>query len=378
MSIALLLLLLIIPIPAKAVEYFATYEGTGTESDPFRAHSNIINTECTSLRLDNTRINGIALCSGPTLPVRAGVRQIDLTAPLTSQQKTFLASVLGRPITETTVGEVLSAIVDANAINLKRSRDGKQRLMVKGQEVWSRSAPLASYVPDILHWLNVAFHLPVVVPAYLVSVTTAWAATSVAETFTCPDDTDGTYVCDHTWTRYTGTAAAGIVSNTLRMTNAAATNLLYNSTALDSTDMLHRITIKTLTRVSATNAEAGPGVRHTGTSTSTYAFCVLRDAASPIARVGNVLDGVATEDGTVGVTIGSDDTLETRAVGDQLSCKHNGVTILGPLTDNTGSGNVKGMVRFSGSGGADSLATVDDSFAQVVTARRAVAPQVLQ
>lgn len=367
MTILLLLIALLCPALAQAqLYYLATYEGMGTDADPFRAHSNIPGTDCKSLRANEAQQAGYALCSGPSLPVRAGVHQIDLGAVLTAQQKTFLANVLGRTVTETTVGEVLSAIVDMNSLSLKRGRDGQQRLVIKGREVWSRPAPLSSYVPEAWERFTHLF-----VPS------SAWAATTLDEDWNCADDNTPSYFCDHTWVRYSGTTAE-LITNSLRNVNSVGTNLLYNDSTLDSTDMLHRVTVSSISRGTATNVSGGAGARHTGTSTSTYVYCVARDAATQQVAYGHVVAGSNTEDGAVSATLANGDIIEVRAVGDQLSCKHNGTTVLGPITENTGSGNVNVMVRFSGSGTATTtLVSLDDSHAEVVVpGRRAVAPLV--
>lgn len=378
MIFVLVIFALFIPTFAQAqVTYFANYEGTGTTTDPFRAHSNIRGTECKSLRANETQATGMALCIGPSLPVRAGIQEIDFDAPLTAQQKTFLANALGRPVTETTVAEALTALIDAKAVAMKRWKDGRHHLVLKGREFWSRSAPLSSYVPSVLHALNAAFHLPVLVPSYLLSTTVAWAAATLDEDWNCTDDPTTPFVCDHTWTLYQG-VVAGIVSGTFRTVNSAALQIAYNGTALDSTDMLHRVTIASIDRGTATSVTGGAGVRHTGTSTSTYVFCVARDAASDAVEFGHVIAGAVTVDGTVSATVSAGDTIEAKAVGDRISCKHNGTVVLGPITENAGNGNVNVNVRMDGTGTATTtLVALDDSHAEIVSPRRATAPMVL-
>ncbi|MDH5251959.1 MAG: hypothetical protein OEW25_01430 [Nitrospira sp.] len=345
------------------VTYFATYEGTGTEGDPFRAHSNIPGTECKSLRANETNAAGVALCSGPSLPIRAGVVSVDLVGTLSTPQKAVLGALLGRAVAETTIEGVLSAVLDARAVPLRRWSDGRQRIVIHGREIWSRPAPLASYLPDIWHAVKNIFTAPI-----------AWAAATLSEDWNCADDTTPNYVCDQTWVLSTGSTAT-MEGNALRNTNSTSTNVLYSTSTLDATDMQHRVTVSSIDRGTATNVAGGPAIRNPGTGTSTYVYCVLRDAATDQVELGHVVTGSLTSDSTDTVTVANGDTIETIGIGDQVSCKHNSVTVLGPLTENTGSGNVNINVRFSGSGTATTTSVVlDDSFAELATAAATFGP----
>ena len=357
--VILIFAFLLVPALAQAqVTYLATYEGTGTDADPFRAHSNIVGTECKSLRPNETLATGIAICVGPSLPVRAGVREIDLSAAVTVAHKTFLAAFLGRPITETTVGEVLSAIIDKNGISLKRGADRRQRILIKGQEIWSRPAPLTSYLPDVWRVVKGLVMAPV-----------AWAATSLTADFNCADDATSTFSCNgYTWTLRSGSAMQ-LLSNAFQSLNTVAPQANINATVLDSTDMLARVVVSTINRGTATNVSAGAVVRHTDTATSTYNYCVVRDAASDEIELGHVTTGSLTADANIAATVANGDTIEVQALGDQLSCKHNGAVVAGPLTENNGLGNVNAGMRTSGSGTATTTTVIlDGCYASVASA----------
>jgi hypothetical protein len=386
MWIALVIALSIaIPFVSTSVEaqqtdflYIATYEGTGTEADPFRAHSNIRGTECTELRSDQTKGMGLALCEGPVLPTRAGIRDLTGKRTIAKADRDSLLAAGGVSLTSTTFDGLISELVDKQNISLAR-QNGRQRISIKGKEVWSRPAPLASYLPDAVGVLKTAFHLPVSIPSYIVSTATAWAAATLNETWTCADDSDGYYSCDNTWTRGGGSVIA-IVSNTLRTINSVAVQFVFVTGAgVDSTNMYHRLTLTNIARGTATDVAGGPGIRHTGNATATYVYCVARDGATDELEYGQLVAGLRTSSGTVAATVANGDTVEVRAVEDQLSCKHNNVTVLGPITNNTGNGNVRPAIRMSGSGTATTTSVVaDNSLVGVISTRQHIAPLVYQ
>lgn len=368
MKIFITFLFWFLPVVAQAnVAYLAPYEGDGTEANPFRATSGIRGTECKSLRANETVVSGLAYCEGPSLPVRVGVINLTGKRAILKADRDKILAERGISLTATTVDGLISELVDTQGVSLKR-KDGKQFIYVKGHEVWSRPAPLSSYIQDI--------------PALLASMfspSVASAVPSIDETWNAADDSASPITGDHSWVVSGGTAAA-LVSNTLRTVNSVIVQTLYNTTALDSADMLHRVTLTTIDRGTATDIAGGVGARHTGTGTATYVYCVLRDAASDEVEYGHVVSGARTADGTVAATVANGDTVEVRVVGDQLSCKHNGTTVLGPITENTGAGNVKTMVRFSGSGTATTTTVImDNARAELATSatRRAFAPVVL-
>lgn len=354
------------------VLYLAPYQGDGTDANPFRADSNIRGTECKSLRPNEAQLAGYALCKGPSLPVRAGVIDLSGKRAITKADRDAIGADRSLNITATTFDGLITELADKQNVSLGR-KEGRQRISVKGEEVWSRPAPLASYIPDVLHGLNVAFHLPVLIPSYLISTATAWAIASIDETWTAADDSATPIIGDHTWV-VSGGIVVALVSNTIRTINSVTVQTLYNTTALDSTDMLHRVTLTTIARGTATDIAGGPGARHTGTGTSTYVYCVARDAASDEVEFGHTVAGVRTADGTVAATVADGDVVEIRAIGDQLSCKHNGTTVLGPITENTGSGNLNIMLRFSGAGTATTTTVIMDNSRAEMASNAAFGP----
>ena len=353
--LAFLLLYLTPTIAQAQVQYIATYEGDGTEADPFRAHSYIRGTECKSLRADETKADGWAYCVGPSLPARAGIINLSGKRPLVKADRDKILSDSGLSVSSTTVDGLLSELVDSQGVSLKRT-DGRQKIVVKGLEVWSRPAPLSSYLPDAWQFVKNLIAGPVV-----------WAAATITEDWNCADDSTSPFVCDHTWVRSVGTTAT-LASNSLRNVNSVGSNVFYNETVLDSTDMRHLVTVSSISRGTATNVAGGAAVRHAGVGGSTYNYCVARDAASTEIEYGHVTAGALTTDGTVSATVADGDTVESIARGDQISCKHNGVLVLGPLTENNGSGNVLIGLRFSGAGTATTtLVVLDDAIAGLAT-----------
>lgn len=360
-----LYLLLIAGQASAQVLYLSPYEGDGTEANPFRATGGIPGHFCKSVRASETQPAGYGLCKGPSVPVRAGVIDLSNKRAVGKSDRDKMRAEGGLTVTATTFDGLISELVDSQNVSLGR-KNGRQRIVIDGQEIWSRPAPLSSYLPDVWRFAKNLFTAPV-----------AWAAATVSETWNCADDNTPNYVCDHTWVRYSGSTAE-ILSNTLRNVNSVGTNLLYNDSTLDSTDMLHRVTVSLIDRGTATNVSGGPGARHTGTTTSTYVYCVARDAATQQVEYGHVVTGSLTTDGTVSTTVADGDSIEVWAIGDQLSCKHNGNLVLAPITENTGNGNVNPMVRFSGSGTATTtMVALDNSYTSNiipsdVTRRRSV------
>lgn len=367
-------LCLLVPTGLQAqVTYFATFEGDGTEANPFRAHSNIQGTECISLRANETQLSGIAFCDGPSLPVRAGIRQVDLGAPLTAQQKTFLATILGRTVTETTVAEALTALADANALNLKRWPDGKHRLFLKGREILSRPAPIAwrDIYREVLRFPVVAMHA--IIDA-AISAPLAFAA-SLSSTFTCADN--ASLNCEGvTWTEFSGSSWA-IVGNTAELSNTVATNAARAETDLNTNSMLVGATITALSRNSATEAHVGLIARKENSATITYYYGMCKDlAGTDECEYGYVVTGSRTSLGTSSTdSPGVGDLMELIIYGDQLSFRMNGVTVLGPTTNSTIASDFRRAgIRSSGSGTADNTVGLDNWYARDYPSRRASTP----
>lgn len=350
------LTLVLIACEASAqVLYLSPYEGDGTEANPFRATGGLPGHTCKSLRASETQQAGYGLCSGPSVPIRAGVIDLSNKRAVGKGDRDKIFNERGLAVTASTFDGLISELVDSQSVSLGR-KNGRQRIVVAGQDVWSRPAPLSSYLPDIWRFVK-----------DLVSTPVAWAAATITETWTCADDSTPSYVCDHTWVRSNGTTAQ-VLTNSIRNVNSVGSNTLYADTALDSTDMQHTLTVVDIDRGTATNVGGGPGIRNPGTGTGTYVYCVARDAASDEIELGHVVAGSLTTDATVSATIANGDTITTVGVGDQVSCKHNGVTVIWPITENTGSGNVNIAIRFSGSGTATTtLVALDDSHAEFAT-----------
>lgn len=366
--VLLIFFILLVPSLTQAqVEYLATYEGSGTEADPFRAHSGIRGTECKSLRATEKSAAGWAYCVGPSLPARAGVINLSGKRLLVKAERDKILSDSGLSVSSSTVEGLLSELVDSQGVSLKRTA-GRQRIVVKGREVWSRPAPLSSYLRDI----------PAMV-AGLFESAVAMAASTLSENFETGgvDDTTSPFVAQHSWVS-TGGTAHGIKSNKYEVTNSVSVHETYSTTTLDSTDMQVRAVLNA-TRGSATNIGGAVTGRHDGTGTPTFVYCMGRDAATPFAEYGQKVAGALTVHGTVNTTISAGSTITLTALGDQISCAVDGVVVLGPLTDNTGSGNVRVGTRTQGSGTATTaVVTLDDLYAALASERRPIAPLVLQ
>lgn len=342
-QILLTIVLLSVSSLAQAqVLYLSPRIGAGTEANPYRAHG--VYRDCTPL-------GGYFICEGPSVPNETGVVGLPLTKAtrLSAGQKTALGTVTGRAAKDT-VEDVVWDLADLSGRKYLIDKAGFQHIKIRGRELAVRPAPLASRIPDMLHALKDAF-----------STVVAWAASPLSETFTCADDSDGTYACDFTWSR-TGGSTAEIVSNTLRTVNSSATQILTNTTVLDSADMLHRVEIVQIDRASATSRAGGPAIRYL--NSSNYLFCTLRDAASDEMVFGEVVANVLTELSTASVTAANGDTVEARCVGDQCSCRHNSVVVIGPTTEASHQTEDNIGIRFTGSGtDASALVVIDNSYA---------------
>lgn len=368
MRLLVIVLSLLIGTPAFGqVKYLAPYEGVGTDANPFRAIGMGPGVQCKSLRPSETQVAGFAYCDGPVLPAHPDI--IAMTGKKTPSvaDKGLLLKHYGRGFTALTHDELLNEIVDSQNTSL-RVKGGRQSIMVKGEEVWSRPAPLRAYLPDVLHALDAAFHLPMHVMTYAASTAVAYAASTITETWTAADQDADPTVADHTWSRYQGTNVE-VVSNQLKYLSTTTLNLMYNSsTSMDDDDMQHQFTIISLGRDTATSVGGAPTVRHSAGAPSTYIYCLARDASTDEIDIGHVSAGTTTVDGTANVTVASSDTLITKVVGDQISCVHNGSTVLGPLTENTGAGNLRIGLRFAavGTASASTQITIDDNVATLI------------
>jgi hypothetical protein len=315
---------------AQAI-YLAPYEGDGTDANPFRATGLLLGHTCKSMRSSEQQQTGYGLCKGPMVPVRAGVINLSGKRAITKADRDQMLADSSITTTATTFNGLISELVDSQNVKLA-SKAGRQRIIIGNDEIWSRPAPLSSYIPDILL-------APVKVADWLISTPVAWAAATLTEDWNCADDSTSPFTCDHSWVRSVGSTAT-LASNSLRNVNSVGSNVFYNDTSLDSTDMRHRVTIASISQGTATNVAGGAVVRHAGAAGSTYIYCVARDAASDEIEYGHVSSGALTTDGTVSATVANGDTIESIAVDGQVSCKHNGVLVLGPLTESTGDGNV--------------------------------------
>lgn len=341
--IILILVFFLAPTFAHAQAlYLSPRIGAGTEANPYRAHG--VYRDCASL-------GDYFVCEGPSVPNETGVVGLppSKATRLSVGQKTALGAVTGR-VAKDTVEDVIWDLADLGGHKYAIDKKGLQHIKIRGRELAVRSAPLAARIPDMLYALKDAF-----------STAAAWAASPLSETFTCADDSDGSYTCDFSWSRAGGSTAA-IVSNTLRTVNSSATQILLNTTALDSADMLHRVEIVQIDRVSATNRAGGPAIRYL--NSTNYLFCTLRDAATDLMVFGEVVANVLTELSTASVTAANGDTVEARCVGDQCSCRHNNVAVIGPTTEASHQTEDNIGIRFSGSGSdASALVVIDNSYA---------------
>lgn len=353
----ILTLLLLCAVPslshAQAI-YLAPYEGDGTEENPFRANDKILGAGCKSLRSSESQRDGLGLCKGPHLPARAGV--IDQKHTITKADRDALSADLKLTITAATFDGLIAELVDKQNISLGR-KDGRQRIVLQGEEIWSRPAPLSSYLPDV--WQVVKS---------IVAVPVAWAAATLTADFNCADDATSTFSCNgYTWTLRSGSAMQ-LLSNAFQSLNTVSPQVNINATELDSTDMLSRVVVSSISKGTATNVSGGAVVRHTNTTTSTYNYCTAFDGATDEIEMGHVTAGSRTADVNVAATVANGDTIEMMALGDQLSCKQNGVLVAGPITENNGSGNVHAGIRTSGSGTATTTTVIlDDWYASVAS-----------
>lgn len=361
MILALLILLLLPSWATAQVVYLSPYTGDGSEANPFIAAGVRQGGLCTSLRADPTKVGGYALCSAPSLPVADGVIDLSGKRPIAKADRDKILAERGISVTATTFDGLLSELVDSQDVRLNRV-DGRQRIILKGQEVWSRPAPLASYLPRLRDILSA----PIRFVDGLITPTIAWAA-SLTEDWNCADHASSLN-CDHAWATFQGIVLA-LVSNRADVTNSVLVQLARNTTTLDTDHMRVGVTIANIARGTATDVSGGVLARKDSSGTSTYLYAVVRDAATDQVETGDVVSGTRTVQGSLDTTVANGDLIELQVVNDVVSVFLNGTLVQGPYTNTVGDGNMLAGIRFAGTGTATTTnVALDNWFAYDVSA----------
>lgn len=358
--ILLLLLALLLPSLATAqVLYLSPYTGDGSEANPFKGAGVGQGALCSDIRADKTRADGYAICRGPVLPGAPGVIDLSGKRAIGKADRDKILAERGITIRGATFDALISELVDGQGVRLKRV-DGRQRIILNGEEVWSRPAPLASYLPS----LEETLYAPVQLVEWLVTPTLAWAA-SITEDWNCANNASLT--CDHTWNTFQGVVMA-LVSNRADTTNSVSVQLARNATSLDSDQMRVGVTVANIARGTATDVSGGVLARKENSGTATYLYAVLRDAATDQVETGDVISGTRTVHGTIDTPVVNGDLIELQVVNDVVTVFHNGTAVLGPYTNTTGDGFLQGGVRFAGTGtGTTTNVALDNWFAYNVS-----------
>ena len=340
----------VLATPAYAqVLYLSPYQGDGSEATPFIPHGVGQGAQCAPLPTH-------AICTWDHVPVASGVVELTNNRAITGLERARIASNSKHAVTAPRANALISELVDTEQLSL-RPKNRRQRIVIQGREVWSRAAPLASYLPS---WREV-LQAPVRLVEWMVMPAVAWAATTVTETFNAADQDLNPFTGDHVWHRDVGQSIE-ILNNELDVQFTSSTQEANNQTTLDDDDMEVSANIVRVARGSATNYGPALTARTSDSSSSTLVYCQVRDASTPYVEYGHKISGSLTITGTTNHTTSTNDILKTRIVGDQLSCYVNGVLMLGPVTDNTGAGNLVAGVRFvgNGTGNSSTRASIDN------------------
>jgi len=354
---------------AQTATYLSPVIGTGTETDPYRAHKSANPTVCTDLRVNPALVAGYMLCRGPAVPAQMGVIAMpdDDSTRLSAGLKTALQPVLGRAVTMDTLSDLVGAVAQTNSLKLRLTAQGTNRITIGGKQIWDAPVARSMFsVPD-LRTIDALLHWPFTLLSKLIEVSNAWAA-SYNENWDCADSSTS-LTCQLTWSRFQGTVI-GIVSNQATTTNSVATQAARMTSGLATDDMAVGATLAILTRNSATVNEAGVIARKENNATGTYYYCMARDlAGTDEYELGYLLSGARTVLAASSLVVPTaGDILELRVLNDQAACYVNGVTVIAPTTDATISGFGLGGVRTSGSGTADNVAALNNWYAMDITA----------
>lgn len=368
----ILLLFVLSLLPANIASAQATYLspkiGTGTDADPFRPRRTGITWD------DCTDLGSHFLCEGSGVPTGTGVIALSTSkaARLSAGDRTALQSVTGKAVAASTFDELMTDIIDTKAIQIEPSRDNWQHLKLHGKEVWSRPAPLKSFLPQVERKLYAALHLPI----DAVSVAVAWATTLATETFTASNgDLAGCQSrgCTHTWTEPLASTDWTIVSNQANTaTTAGGTGR--NDSALASGDHQSQATLAAFSASGGSAARCGVIMRKDSGSTDTF----YRWVASYPAGVATEYEmqrraaGVTTSLATNAQDPVANDVLIGRIVGSDYTGIVNGSTLVGPTTDAspiTSANTYTGIFSNAGGSTTNSCTLDDFSAADVTTGR---------
>lgn len=367
LRIVVLMAVLAIPLlsHAQTVYYLSPVQGSGTETDPYRARNAATWHECVELpdwRGGSARPGPFMLCESLSVPVGGIPLPPDMTSVLTAVQRAAVQALLGRAVPTGKVFDLLADVIDANKIPMRKFGDGRNHLILKGKDVWSRPAPIAwgEIYRDALRFPVVAMHA---LFDAAISAPLAFAA-SLTTGFTCANSVS--LDCNGLdFISFSG-GGWGITSNQAVLNNSVVANLERVDTNLATNNMLVGATICGLARNSATEATVGVLGRKEASATQTYYYAVGKDTATTDEfEFGYVVGASRTALGTSSVdTPGVGDLLELIIDDDQISVRVNGIVRLGPTTNTSVSSDFRQAgIRAFGSGTADNSVCLDDWYA---------------
>ena len=321
--------------------YLSPIDGDGSDATPFISR-------CVGEKVRGTgnidlRPWGVNrfLCASDDLPVNTTglVRLGDALAErMTEQRKAALETLLGKPLAETGVREIIREVLLSK---LRAGRDGKIKIWLGEKEPLVQQTAWVpfydnGYVADIWNAMQAA---------------EAWATTLATEDFNCADNASLT--CVHSWTEFTGTAL-GIASN-VATASGASTNEARMDSDLATDDIEVQVTITAISSLS--EARCGVIGRKDSSSTRTFMFgnaVYGTGAASREWRVSKRVGGTNTTIASSTTDPAAGDTVRLRDDGSSHSLYVNGSELIAPQTDTDVAGQTRVGITFIGSNASDS------------------------
>jgi hypothetical protein len=183
------------------------------------------------------------------------------------------------------------------------------------------------------------------------------AAQTYTETWSTGDS--GSLTSDLTWTEYLGTGLA-LVSNRCQIAGVVSQGEARAEHALDTDDMLVRMTLNTWTYTGGSMALGVLGRKDASATQERYSYTCQDNGAGSYHRLAKVVSAVETVLGSDDATdFAANEVLELSIIGSAISGARNGPVTIGPVTDTAiASGRYAGVRGYSDS--ASNVANGDD------------------
>lgn len=321
--------------------YLSPIDGDGSDATPFI--SRCVGEKVRGAGNIDLRPWGINrfLCASDDLPANTTglVRLGDALAErMTDQRKAALEALLGKPLTETGVREIIREVL---LPKLRAGRDGKIKIWLGEKE------PLVQQTA----WMPFNDHGYAADLWNALQPTVAWATTLATETFTCADNASLT--CVQTWTEFNGTTWA-IASNVAAF-SGATTNEARIDSDLATDD--HEVQATMTAANAVTETRCGVIGRKDSTTTRTYySFQAIVDGtpANSTWRLMKRVTGTATTLATDATDPAVNDVMKLRDDGSSHSGYVNGTQLISPVTDSDITGNTRVGIVGIGANASDS------------------------